>query len=423
MMTGRFASDVNSYCNSTPLGRHPSWGNYLRDSGYYCMATGKLDLTKGADYGFEEIDTRHGHSQRPDITSLFRSPVGFRPEERGNVNGSFTDRQDHDGELAKRAIDFIRARKGQFKPWAVYVGMHMPHPKWVANKKYESWYPADKMPLPEIPDGYLERRHTTFQVLANFKNIATPIAPAKIRRARAAYLGMVSEVDEFVGWVLDEVVNTGQLDNTLFVYTSDHGEMGGDHGLWLKNVLLENAARVPILVAGAGLPRGRTVETAVSHADLVATMVELAGAKPTQPLRGHSLLPLARGEGGAHPGFAYAESHSEGNCTGSFLIRKGDWKYIYFTGDDPLLFNLKHDPGEFNNLAGKPAAAAIQKELHAHLTSLVDPDAVTERAFAEQERRLQAMVRSMGRERFYGELVGRLGKAQARALTARHYRA
>ncbi len=423
MMTGRFASDVGSYCNSTVLGRHPSWGNYLRDAGYHCMATGKLDLTKGVDYGFEEVETTHGHSQKPDITSLFRSPVCFRPEERKNVNGAFTDREDHDGVLARRAIDFIRSRKGQSKPWAVYVGMHMPHPKWEAHKKYEGWYPVDKMPMPEMPAGYLERRHTMFQVLANFKNISSPIEPAKIRRARAAYFGMVSEVDEFVGWVLDEVVQSGQLDNTLFVYTSDHGEMGGDHGLWLKNVLLENAARVPLLMAGAGLPSGRAVETAVSHADLVATLVELGNAKATQPLRGHSLVPLARGDSGPHPGFAYAESHSEGNCTGSFLIRKGDWKYIYFTGDEPLLFNLKDDPGEFNNLAGRPATNAQQRELHAHLTSLVDPDAVTESAFAEQERLLAAMVKSRSREQFHQELVGRLGKAQARVLAARHYRA
>lgn len=246
-----------------------------------------------------------------------------------------------------------------------------------------------------------------FQVLANFKNISTPIPEARIRRAHAAYFGMISEVDEYLGWILDKV----DLDNTLFVYTSDHGEMGGDHGLWLKNVLLENAARVPMIVAGAGLPRGKVVNTPVGHVDLIATMLELAGAPRPASLRGHSLLD------GSHPGYAYSESHSEGNCTGSFMIRKGDWKYLYFTGDDPLLFDLKSDPGEFHNLAGRNETAAVQKELHGILMSLVDPDAVTERAFAEQERRLAAMVRSMKRAEFYQEIEGRLGTAQARVLT------
>jgi choline-sulfatase len=405
---------VNSYCNSTPLGNHPSWGNYLRDAGYRCVANGKMDMTGGVDYGFQEGETSHGHAVGPDITSLFRSPVCFREGERYNVDGQFKDRQDNDETLARQAVEFIR-KEGRQQPWAVYAGMHMPHPKWIAKKKYLEVYPPEKMPMPLVPAGYLEKRHTVFQVLTNFKNIQVPIPEDRVRRARAAYFGMISEVDEYVGLVLDEVVKSGQLDNTLFIYTSDHGEMGGDHGLWLKNVLLENAARVPLLMAGAGLPKGKVVEAPVSHVDMVATIVDAAGAVPTRKLRGQSLL---RGE----PAFAFSESHSEGNCTGSFMIRKGDWKYIYFTGDEPLLFNLREDPGEFINLAGRKQTAGIQKELHSYLRGQLDPDAVTERAFAEQERRLEAMVRKMKREEFYDELEGRLGPAQARMLTNRCYR-
>jgi choline-sulfatase len=421
MMTGRFASDVGSYCNSTPLGAVPTWGNHLREAGYECWASGKMDLTLGADYGFEQIQTTHGHSRNPDITSLFRAPVCFRPGERKNVDGRFVDRgPDSDGELARRAVEAIRSRKRS--PWCVYVGMHMPHPKWVAQKKYEALYPPASMPLPEMPPGYLEQRHPAFQVLANFKNVQTPIPPERMRRARAAYFGMVSEVDEYVGWLLDELERSGELARTLFLYTSDHGEMMGDHGLWLKNVLLENAARVPLLMAGPGLPRGVAIDTPVSHVDMVATILEAGGAARPKNLRGHSLLPLAGGAAGSHPGYAYSESHSEGNCTGSAMVRKGDWKYIHFAGDAPLLFNLRDDPGEFTNLAGAKKTRDVQAELHAILTSLVDPDEVSARAFAEQERRLNAMVAAMKPDEFYEELVGRLGPAQANALTQRAYR-
>jgi len=232
----------------------------------------------------------------------------------------------------------------------------------------------------------------------------------------------VSEVDEYVGWVLDDLEKSGELANTLFIYTSDHGEMGGDHGLWLKNVLLENAARVPLLIAGPGLPQGKVVDIPVSHVDMVATMLDAAGVSRPAELRGHSLLPLANGSPGTHPGFAYGESHSEGNCTGSCMVRKGDWKYIHVAGDEPLLFNLRDDPGEFQNLAGAKKTSEIQAGLHGILTRLVDPEAVNERAFAEQERRLANMVRSMKREEFYDELVGRLGQAQAHVLTRRCYR-
>ena len=95
------------------------------------------------------------------------------------------------------------------------------------------------------------------------------------------------------------------------------------------------------------------------------------------------------------------------------MIRKGDWKYIYFSWYDGLLFNLKDDPGEFNNLAGRPE----EKELHAILTSLVRPDEITEKAFEKQESILKSRLAAKGPEKFYEEMASRLGKGQARALS------
>jgi len=420
MMSGRFPSDVESFCNSTPMGRVPSWGNHLRDAGYVCRAFGKIDLTSGVDYGFEESGARGGHSERPDITSLFRAPVCFRPGERDNVNGEFVDREHHDAAVTRDALNQLKQPRGA-KPWGLYVGLTQPHPKFVALPKYRDLYPPEKMPLPVIPEGYLEARHTFFQVVANFKNIQSPIPNERVQRARAAYYGMVSELDEHLGMLLDQLERSGEMDNTLIVYTADHGEMLGEHGLWLKNVLLENAARVPLILAGAGLPKGRTVDVPVSHMDMVATLLDIAHARQPSGARGTPLQALANGRTDAHPGFTYSESHSESNCTGSFMLRKGDWKYLYFTGDVPLLFNLKDDPGELRNLAGRPETATIQKELHQHLTSLVDPDAVTHRAFEAQKRVLTKMVATMTRDEFCNEISGRLGKAQAWVLTDRYY--
>lgn len=423
LMTGKFASDVQSYCNSTPFEcTEPTWGNRMRDAGYHAWATGKFDLWIGKDIGFEQESTTHGHSQDPDITSLFRAPVCFRPKERNNADGTYTDRRPPDEPKAEKAIRFLRERSaGLGKPWVMYVGFSKPHPKFVAALKYRDIYPPAQMPLPEIPDGYLERRHTMFQVLANFKNVATPVPADRVRRARSAYFGLITELDEVIGAVLAELDRTGQTENTLIVYTSDHGEMLGQHGLWLKNVLLEGAVRVPLIMAGPGIPAGKVVGTPVGHVDLVRTMLEIAGAPTGGSLRGHSLLPLMRGQPGSHPGYAYAESHSEGNCTGSFLVRKGGWKYLYFTGDEPLLFNLKDDPGEFHNLAGKPGAVAVQEELHGILTSLANPDAVTAAAFQKQRRVLQQMLKTRSKQEFYQTIVGRLGKAQASAIATQHY--
>jgi choline-sulfatase len=425
LMTGMFASDVDSYSNSTCFaGGAPTWGNRLRDAGYYCWATGKLDLTEGLDYGFHEKNTDHGHSRNPDITSLFRSPVGYRVDMRQQIDGAFTDRVHADDLRAKEALQFLRTQAPAMRqPWAAWVGLTLPHPAFVGNTRYAHLYPPDEMQLPNIPPGHLERLHIPFQVLRDFLRISAPIPEERVRRARAAYFGMITELDAYLGQLLDELERQRQLENTIIVYTSDHGEMLGDHGLWMKSNLLENAARVPLIVSGGGFPRNHVIDTPVSHVDLIPTLLELASAPPAGGCRGHSLLRLADGREPEHPGYAFSESHSEGNCTGSFMIRKGDWKYIHFTWYGDLLFNLRSDPGEFENLAGKPEHKGIQQELHGILTSLLDPDAVTRRAFDEHDKKLKAMIKQNNSEQFYQLLVKRLGPGQARSLTYRHYKA
>jgi choline-sulfatase len=425
MMSGLFPSDVSSYCNSTPFQKPvPSWGNRLRDAGYDCFASGKLDLSEETDYGFREVDTQHGHSVSPDITSLLRAPMCFRASVRNDVNGVFGKTRPHDANVLANVTRFLREdARHAAKPWAIYAGFTAPHYPFLAEPKYASMYPPESMPLPDVPLDYLDRRHAIFEQLAGFQRVSAPIAPDRVRRARAAYFGMITELDRMVGSLLDELEKTGQMDRTLIVYTSDHGEMLGENGLWFKNVLLEPAVRVPLIMAGAGLPKGKTVDTPVMHVDMVATMLELAGVARDTKLRGHSLTNLANGRPGPHPGIAYSESHSEGNCTGSFMIRKADWKYIYATGYEPILFDLRRDPGELRDLAGNLETATLQAELHAELVRLIpDPDAVTERAFAAQEALLEKLIRDNTRKEFYEELHGRLGAGQARILANQFYR-
>ena len=159
------------------------------------------------------------------------------------------------------------------------------------------------------------------------------------------------------------------------------------------------------------------------HVDMVATMLELARLPRDAKLRGHSLVGLAQDRRGDHPGVAYSESHSEGNCTGSFMIRKDNWKYIHATGYDPMLFDLNRDPGEVEDLAGRPEHEAIQRELHSELLRLIpNPDTVTEQAFTAQQDLLNKMIRTNTRQEFYGELRSRLGSGQARILANQFYR-
>jgi choline-sulfatase len=257
-----------------------------------------------------------------------------------------------------------------------------------------------------------------FQELRHFKLIATPIPEERIRRARAAYYGLVTELDEHIGQVWKTLEETGQLENTIFIYTSDHGEALGEHGLWLKNNLLEPAAHVPLVIAGPGVPRGRRVDHPVSHVDLVQALLEWGGAEGGAELRGASLTPLMNGNAGDHPGWVYAESHSEGNTTGSFMIRKGPWKYIHFTWYDDLLFNLDEDPGEMHDRSQDPAAQGALRELRAILDAQVDAEAVTRAGFAAQEEMLARLARENSEEGLAAQLERRMGKGLARVLAA-----
>lgn len=426
LMTGRFPSDVDSYGNTLVIQQDvPTWGNLLRDAGYTCWSAGKFDLAAGKDNGFENGGGQgpNGHAVHPDITELFRRPMCYRIDERELVDG-IVDEQAHAADKAKigKGLEFVEAHAGAGKPWAAYIGVTIPHPPYRARKQYMDMYPPNEVPLPNVPPGHLESLHPVFQTLRDFSRLSTPFPEERVRRARSAYYAMITELDAYIGTVLDALEKRGTLKDTIIVYTADHGEMLGEHGMWLKRALYEGAARVPLFIAGAGLPQGKVIDTPVSSVDLAATLLELGGLPAQKGARGKSLLPLIAGDASAAPGHVYGECHTEGNATGSFMIRKGNWKYIYFSfyGGN-LLFNLHDDSGEMNNLAGRPETAAIEKELHNLLLSRVNPDAVTLCGFEKQDEFLANIIRQHDGQAFYQLIAGRLGQGQAALLTKMHY--
>jgi choline-sulfatase len=422
LMTGMYPSDVGSYCNSTAWdGSHPTWGTRLTESGYTCHATGKFDLNLDFERGFIEKDVRNGHCRNPDITSLFRNPLCYRFNERDNVNGRPRNKRHGDSARTQNCLDFMQNdRTGIDGPWLYYLGLSQPHPKFNALRQYWDMYPLEDIDLPDIREDDLENLHLVFQGIRSFKRIATHIPEDRVRKARAGYYGMITELDEYIGQVWDALEAAGELDNTVFIYTSDHGEALGEHGLWLKNNLYENAAHVPLVMSGPGIPVGKVIETPVAHVDLATTLLDWAGAEGVSDLRGHSMLSLLDDEPGDHPGWTYTESHSEGNCTGSFAIRKGDWKYIHFQWYHGLLYNLKEDPGEFVNRIDDPTCAEVLTDLKAILDSQVDTEQVTRDAFEKQDGVVRGLAEGKTEEEFATLLQGRLGEGQARALASKY---
>src|SRR5262249_43121115 len=192
-----------------------TWGARVRNAGCCCWATGKLDVASGCDLGFTEVKTGHGHFNRPDITELFRRPMCYRVEERQLVDGRVGDRGKPDKALLDATAAHVKSQSVSGQPFAAYVGITLPHPEFQAPEKYWALYPPASMPLPNIPAGYLDQLHPVFQTLRDYSRISVPIPKERLRRARAAYYGMVTELDEYVGEMLDDLERAGALQNTV----------------------------------------------------------------------------------------------------------------------------------------------------------------------------------------------------------------
>jgi choline-sulfatase len=230
-------------------------------------------------------------------------------------------------------------------------------------------------------------------------------------------------LDEQIGRLLDELQRSGLDKNTIVVYTSDHGQSVGEHGLWFHNEPTDCSSRVPLIIAGPGIPAGKRTDAPVMHVDLFPTFMDWAGAATPNDLRGKSLVPLFNGPAKDRPDFAYSECHAEATCTGSFIIRKGPWKYIHYTYYADLLFNLDEDPNEYRDVIDSNEGQRVAAELHDVLRTLVDPTERTEAAFARQEQMLLEMCRRMTLDELLKNgFERRLGRAQAISLLTKYKR-
>lgn len=207
------------------------------------------------------------------------------------------------------------------------------------------------------------------------------ISDETTRRALAAYYGLITFTDANIGRMLDVIDGSSLKENTVVIYTSDHGESAGHHDLWQKFCFYEPAARVPLIVRYPGAPSGVRSTYDVSLVDLAPTLYEIAGIEPPKGLAGESLLAAVTGENGdAGRGNdlanrpVFAEYHAHGIIGSSYMIKKGGVKYIYYPGYEAQLFDLARDPDETVNLVNDPAYADVKAEFHSRLLEIVEPD-------------------------------------------------
>ena len=395
--TGRYVHDIRCWNSAQPYrGGQESWAHRLRRHGMDTVSAGKLHFRRTQDdNGFApELQPMHVKDGIGWAPGLLRNPPGDYPaaaDLAAQVGALETEYHAYDRSVAAAATGWLERRTGaDGRPWALFVSFVSPHYPLAAPPRWFDLYRNADLPSPKPYAGNW-REHPALRETLRFFDYDRYFDDASRDAAVRAYLGLIGFVDDLIGQVLAALDSAGFADNTTIIFTSDHGEMLGDFGLWTKQVMFEGSAGIPMILAGPGSAAGRTVGTPVSLVDVFPTVLDAAGAPPAPgPLPGRSLMEIAAApDAPERP--VLSEYHDGGSITGAFMLRRGAWKLVHHEGFAPQLFDLSADPDEQHDLAREPAVADVLNSMLAALRDIVDPAAANARAFADQRARLDEL--------------------------------
>lgn len=379
-MTGRYVHRIDAWDNGAVLrSDEPTWAHRLEAAGYETSLIGKMH--------FQGLDQLHGFRSRPVAEIHGGGPLGdlpaWRPGPgeaievptvpagvaamRRRILGAGPGRSTniaYDEAVRDATVSFLRARGPGGTPFALCASFISPHFPLVAPPEDFARYWPHGVDLPRLPRG----RHPFHRRLIEHFDLEG-FSEEEILRARAAYFGLCTFVDRLIGEVLDALEACGHAEDTLVVYTADHGEMLGEHGLWWKCNFYEPSVRVPLILRLPGrIPAGGRRGQVCSLVDLVPTLLEYAGARADPAaLDGDSLravlerpeAPVAR----AWKDEAFSEYHAHASAHPMCMLRRGRFKLNYVLDEPSELYDLEADPGETTDLAGRPEYAGVVGEL------------------------------------------------------------
>lgn len=393
---GKYISRIGAWNNNRRLpADSPSLPRVLNAAGYESFLCGKMHYDITCRYGFSEIGGNMNQShmtgrgtRRP--ADKLQSRPGYSNRFQDFHPGDTSSPMKHDLAVTAGTLEFLKQRQPQDKPFFLLAGYLTPHFPLIVPEPYWARY-KDKVPMPVIPEGFLDSLPLNYQHLRvgfHYENVP----PDLVKKGRELYYGLTEWMDAEVGKVLDALTASAAASNTVVIYTSDHGENMGEHGLWWKNCMYDSATRVPLVMSWPGRwPGGQRRAGVCSLVDVVQTIAGLGGAKAPADWNGSSLVPLLDRADAPWKDRAVSEYYAHDIASGYAMIRSGHHKYVCHTAPDDQhsaqreLYDLKADPGEFHNLASRPEQTALIEKLHAALVKEIgeDPEATEKRCRAD----------------------------------------
>ncbi len=390
MLTGLYPNSTGIHQNSQifrqTIPQHQSLPQAFRLDGYFAGRIGKL-----YHYNVPKSIGTNGHDD-PGSWELELNPAGCdRLLEEGEIfslsknqfGGTLSwyasprdDRLHTDGMLADDACWVLdRCATRAERPFFLAVGFYRPHTPYVAPEPYFEKYPRDQMPI--VENSKVKTNGVPKAALESAQKIQDSMSSDLRREAIQAYYASISFMDAQVGRVLDRLDSLGLRDNTIIVFTSDHGYHLGEHGLWQKLSLFEESAQVPLIISAPGMLKNQVSNSPVGLIDLYPTLTELCSVKAPENLQGQSLVPMLKDSAAKGRGWTISQL-MRGNAKQKFFgfsIRTPEYRYTEWdTGKAGReLYDHQSDPKEQTNLAEDPKYSPIietlAKTLHAAIAS------------------------------------------------------
>ncbi|MBT3379914.1 MAG: sulfatase-like hydrolase/transferase [Lentisphaerae bacterium] len=381
-MTGHMTREHGVWELGTPLRSDmPTWAHVLRKAGYATSISGRMHFV-GHDklHGFEKsVHPDRGAMLMPYTYGCWDHPqtddhVMVKAITDAGPTENATSVEQYDTAVVDAAVTELSelvAHQDQ-RPWALMVGLLLPHFPYAISQPYYDMYEDTDIPMPRVPPGdqsYEECVPPQFVDSRKWLGLTTDGAtPEQVCAARRCYYGMITSMDELIGKLLTHLEQSGAAENTWVVFLSDHGDNMGEHGFWSKLNFYEDSVRVPLVVARPGDPNaGRACHAPVSLVDWMSTVLDLTGEEAAfEPLPGRSLLPLLDDPTQTWPERPIVADYAcDGTRVPMRMVRRGRWKASFAPGHPPVLFDLEDDPHEWNDLSGEAPSQAVLAELRA----------------------------------------------------------